>query len=371
MNIVQSGNRYQVYGEDVQTFKDLPVRTYAVSFHPMQGFSLVNHNDLEINEDTVYGLHAYRAEKVLKSFEAANRNFGIILSGRKGIGKSLLARMIAEESMKRDMPVIVVDTAYPGIANFLASIQQEVTIIFDEFEKTFAPNPDGNPQVEMLGLFDGIDNGKKLFVVTCNSIHNLNEFFINRPGRFHYHFEISCPSPDEVQQYMIDKLGTGWEEEIDRIIRISQLCDITFDSLRAIAFDLKQGYSLDETLADLNISYEENTSFDVTVRLSNGWVATNYNNYINLVGGRRHGGDEYSIRFTAERNDFYVKFNVRDLMLANGVITVPVDKLSVVADWDAFDEDEAKQKEFNNTVTVTSITFNKVVNTNTVKYINL
>lgn len=369
MNIVQSGNRYQVYGEDVQTFKDLPARTYAVSFHPMRGFSLVDHNDLEINEDTVYGLHAYRAEKVLKSFETANRNFGVILSGRKGIGKSLLARMIAEESMKRDMPVIVVDTAYPGIASFLASIQQEVTIIFDEFEKTFAPNSDGNPQVEMLSLFDGIDNGKKLFVVTCNSIQSLNEFFINRPGRFHYHFEISCPSPDEVQQYMIDKLGTGWEEEIDRIIKISQLCDITFDSLRAIAFDLKQGYSLDETLVDLNISYEENTTFDVTVRLSNGWVATSYNRFINLNASRNDG--EYSIRFTAEKNGFYVNFCVRDMVLANGNITVPVDKLNIVTDWDAFDEDEAKQKEFNDTVTVTNITFIKVTNFNTMKYINL
>lgn len=369
MNIVQSGNRYQVYGEDVQTFKDLPARTYGVSFHPMQGFSLVNHNDLEINEDTVYGLHAYRAEKVLKSFEVANRNFGIILSGRKGIGKSLLARMIAKESMKRDMPVIIVDTAYPGIASFLASIQQEVTIIFDEFEKTFAPNSDGNPQVEMLSLFDGIDNGKKLFVVTCNSIQNLNEFFINRPGRFHYHFEISCPSPDEVQQYMVDKLGTGWEEEIEHIIRISKFSDITFDSLRAIVFDLKQGYSLDETLSDLNINCENDTCFDVTIRLSNGWVATSYNRYINFCGNNHHR-DEESIRFVVDGNEFYAQFNVKDLVLANGYITVPADKLSIVADWEAFDGDEAKQKEFNDTVTATSITFNKVIKTNTMKYIN-
>ena len=53
--------------------------------------------------------------------------------------------MIAEESIKADMPVIIVDTAIPGISNFLASIQQEVTIIFDEFEKTFAKTEKDDP----------------------------------------------------------------------------------------------------------------------------------------------------------------------------------------------------------------------------------
>lgn len=146
MNIVNAGSRYQVYGEDVKTYKELPIATYSVGFNPMMGFWLIKHDDLAINEDTIYGNHARRAEKILKSFAVSERNFGVILSGKKGIGKSLLARMIAEESIKADMPVIIVDTAIPGISNFLASIQQEVTIIFDEFEKTFAKTEKDDPQ---------------------------------------------------------------------------------------------------------------------------------------------------------------------------------------------------------------------------------
>lgn len=216
MNIVNAGSRYQVYGEDVKTYNELPVATYTVSFHPQMGFWLTKHNDLSVNEGTIYGNHARRAEKILKSFAVSERNFGVILSGKKGIGKSLLARMIADESIKAGMPVIIVDSAIPGISNFLGSIQQEVTIIFDEFEKTFARHDEDDPQVEMLSLFDGMDNGKKLFIITCNDPRQLNEFLVNRPGRFHYHFEITCPSPDEVRAYMADKLGTGWEEDIER-----------------------------------------------------------------------------------------------------------------------------------------------------------
>lgn len=38
MNIVNAGSRYQVYGEDVQTYKELLVATYMIGYHPQMGF---------------------------------------------------------------------------------------------------------------------------------------------------------------------------------------------------------------------------------------------------------------------------------------------------------------------------------------------
>lgn len=34
MNIVISGSRVQVYGDEVQTFKQLPVGNYTIQFNP-------------------------------------------------------------------------------------------------------------------------------------------------------------------------------------------------------------------------------------------------------------------------------------------------------------------------------------------------
>lgn len=113
MNIVNAGARYQVYGEDVQTYKELPVATYMIGYHPQMGFWLVKHSNLEINEECIYGSHLRRVDKIFKSFDISDRNFGVILSGKKGIGKSLLARMIADRAIERGLPVIVVDTAIP------------------------------------------------------------------------------------------------------------------------------------------------------------------------------------------------------------------------------------------------------------------
>ena len=373
MNIVNAGARYQVYGEDVQTYKSLPAETYIVGFHPQMGFWLTKHSDLGAKEDIVYGKHDYRAEKIMRGYKSGNRNFGVILSGKKGIGKSLMARMIAEKAIASGMPVIIVDKAIGGIADFLSSIDQEVVIIFDEFEKTFPKEDNGDPQVELLGLFDGIDGGKKLFVITCNDPRQLNEFLINRPGRFHYHFEIVCPTGDEVRAYMRDKLGDGFEEEIEKIIKLSTMADITYDCLRAIAFELKQGYPLEETLEDLNINYERGTSFDVTVRLNNGWILTSYSNNIDLYSRR-----EERVIFYHDKDRFFMNFVPNEIGMVGGVLALKPGSGKFYSDYDylddKFDDDKKAheaRKTFNNTVKVESATFTKVANTYMTKYVDV
>lgn len=375
MNIVNAGSRYQVYGEDVQTFKELPIATYSIGYHQQMGFWLVKHNDLEVNEERIYGSHSRKVDKVFNSFKLSERNFGIILSGKKGIGKSLFARMIAEKAIENDLPVIIVDTAIPGISDFLSSIEQEVVIIFDEFEKTFGKSgkDDSNdPQIEMLSLFDGIDNGKKLFVITCNRPYDLNEFLVNRPGRFHYHFEIGCPTSEEVRDYLKDKLGNGYQEDIEKVVKLAQMSDITYDCLRAIAFDLRQGYPLEETLLDLNINYEQDVTFDITVRLTNGWQMTSYNRRVNL-----YSKEKTTISFRNDVGEFYLNFSPNKIQLVNNTLTLKGIDGTITADWSAWDnklsEDDAirERENFNKNVRVESATFTKVLAHGVSKYVDV
>lgn len=254
MNIVVAGPRVQVYGEDVKTYRQLPTGSYDACFDKMTGFFLTPRQDLEAKEGKVYGNHMQKVEKVMRSFAATDRNFGIILSGQKGAGKSLCARLLAERCIQSDIPVITVSMYIPGIADFISSIDQTVAVIFDEFEKTFGAKDDFDPQEEMLGLFDGMDNGKKLFVVTCNEVRNLNTYLLNRPGCFHYHFTITNPTPEEVGEYLADKLLPQYHNTIEKIVNFSRTIDMTYDFLRALAFDINLGYTLNETLADLNIT---------------------------------------------------------------------------------------------------------------------
>ena len=282
MNIVNAGNNYQVYSEALKVYKKLPAGVYEVTFSQMSGFSLMAHSPLEVKEEKIYGDTSRKVEKILRGFEMTNRNFGVILSGAKGIGKSLLARILSIEAQKKELPVILVNYYIPGIAGFLQSIDQEAVVFFDEFEKTFSDKEDNNPQEEMLSLFDGVDCGKKLFVITCNDVVDLNEFFLNRPGRFHYHFIMNPPTPEEVKEYMTDKLLPKYHEEIDKIVSFSTCTTLTYDILRAISFEINLGYSLNETLNDLNISKENNKIFTIRVKLKDGTYAEE-NKRINLL----------------------------------------------------------------------------------------
>ena len=90
---------------------------------------------------------------------------------------------------------------------------------------------------------DGMSGGKKLFVITCNSLHKLSEFLINRPGRFHYHFRFDYPNADEIREYMTDKIPTEMHGEIDAVIAFAARVRLNYDCLRAIAFELSTGLS--------------------------------------------------------------------------------------------------------------------------------
>ena len=340
MNIVNSGSMYQVYGDDVKTYKVLPAATYEINFGKLTGFFLTVHPDLEVNEEKVYGNHEARAEKVLRSFDNMNRNLGIILSGQKGIGKSLFARVLAKAALKRGLPVLIAQRYIPGIASFISSIEQEVVVIFDEFEKTFRETEEASPQEEMLSLFDGIDNGRKIFVITCNETRSLSSFLLNRPGRFHYHFCMSNPNAEEVAQYLCDKLKPEYHDNIDRIVRLSNTINITYDYLRAIVFELNQGYSLEETMNDLNITRGDSVSFDITLHMLDGSTFVAYDETIDMFSGREKGFWARNVN-TSMRRFFFI--NLSAIVNEGGRVSLSGEHIRANIDETDFYEIEDKE----------------------------
>lgn len=272
MKVIKIGNIYQIdTGDDIDVQDSIPVGTYNVAFAKNRGFFLVEHAPLEINE-RVYGDHIKKAEKVIRSFEKFTRNLGVILSGPKGIGKSIFARQVCVFANMRGYPVIIVDEYIPGIADFIASIEQECVYLFDEFEKTFAKQEDDrtSPQEQLLPLFDGVEGGKRLFVVTCNQTNQLNEYLVNRPGRFHYHFRFDYPNREEVVEYMTDHLEEKYHDQIENIVKFAQKANVNYDCLRAIAFEINNGETFKSAMQDLNIMDTEKIYYNCTLYYSNG-----------------------------------------------------------------------------------------------------
>lgn len=271
MKIISTGSEYKIYGNNISTYDKLPAQAYAIEFNPTGGFSLVPYQKISVNEKT-YGVHQQKVEKVKNSFLRSTRNMGVILSGDKGIGKSLFAKMLAAGGLADGYPVIVVEQYIPGIAAFINSIEQEVYVLFDEFDKTFNSNKNkgdaSDPQTEMLGLFDGISISKKLFIITCNSLVQLSDFLVNRPGRFHYHFRFNYPGAAEIEDYLKDRNIP--EAEIEKVINFSAKVRLNYDCLRAISFELETGETFENCINDLNIVNTEYQEYNIIVHFKNG-----------------------------------------------------------------------------------------------------
>ena len=317
MKVINTGNTFRIFDDSLRTYEQFPVNSYIVRFDKMTGFYLEAYTAPEINEEKIYGVHDQKVNKVLRSFEAFNRNLGVILSGNKGIGKSLFAKMLSIKALEKGYPLIVVDKFIPGIAAYLESINQEVVVLFDEFDKTFGEvkvsENQATPQSSMLSLFDGVSGGKKLFVVTCNKLESLNAYLVNRPGRFHYHFRFEYPSADEVREYLTDKLDEKYYREIDNVVAFSRKVDLNYDCLRAIAFELNTGLTFSEAIRDMNIiNMSEYNRYNIKLVYEDGLTASFQNYGMDLFSddnqdiwlSNKTGGEFVEVKFTASDAEF-------------------------------------------------------------------
>ena len=339
MKIIETGTTYKVYGEDLVVLDNLPAQTYKVGCGQFTGFFLEKQHDLEIKENKIYGVHEEKANKVLSRFEKSRKNLGVILSGDKGIGKSLFARLLAQKAIQNGIPVILVDDFIPGIDDFLNDIKNEVLVLFDEFDKTFARSKDKDPQSKMLSLFDGTSSGKKLFVVTCNNYRDLNEYLINRPGRFHFHFRFEYPTADEVKDYLRDKLDGKYHSEINKVASFSRKIKLNYDCLSAIALELNEGETFEDAIKDLNIvnASERENRYNIKLFTEEGIVFTTDNVALDLFGGENN-----SLRVDdVAGNSVYLKFKSNSVVFDNktNMFSVSNDKINVTYDDDYLDND--------------------------------
>lgn len=318
MKVISSGNMFEVFDDTLCTYDAFPTQSYIVRFSQFKGFYLEKYADIEISEGKIYGVHTEKVNKVLNSFANFDRNLGVILSGDKGIGKSLFAKLLAVEAAKRGIPLLIVDKFIPGIASYIDSIDQEVMVLFDEFDKTFGEirvsEGEASPQASLLSLFDGVCGGKKLFVITCNDLNKLNNYLINRPGKFHYHFRFSYPTPEEIREYLTDKLEEQYYCEIDSIIAFSRKVNLNYDCLRAIAFEINNGIPFKEAILDLNIiNGDYGMRYKIALHYKNGLVATHKSFSIDLFDSDsreeiwlsdKHGNQYVEVAFNVEDTEF-------------------------------------------------------------------
>ncbi len=257
MNYVKSGSTYTPIGSLREVTNVLEPHVYQIVMPPMSGpkLEIVDNIDLSIPKK-VYGKVPSQVDKCFAAYDRRPRNTGVLLSGERGMGKTLFIRIAMNEALKRDIPVIVLSRtkaleAYVGLIN---SITQPVLVVMDEFEKNFDTDDKSEDQGTFLSMLDGLGSSqKRMFIASVNYRHKISQFMINRPGRFYYHFEFKPLSDVEMIEYLTNETKGVDQKSIKYAVQIMQNYPINYDGLSAIADELNAGLDINETLRDLNL----------------------------------------------------------------------------------------------------------------------
>ena len=225
---LQSNNTYKKVEGDFSTVKAVPVGIYNIGLS-MSGWYLEKYADKFTFDYKMYGLQTEFCEHVLKTYKNTKGNFGIMLTGTKGTGKTVTAKTLANDF---NLPVIIVKDmgdSNQAMIEFLSGFNFDCVLFFDEFEKNFS-----DKDSTILQIMDGVYNSgyRKIFLLTTNEMA-INENLVGRPSRIRYVRRFGNLALKTVEEYLDDALEVP-EARQELIDFIDTLTISTIDILKTI-----------------------------------------------------------------------------------------------------------------------------------------
>lgn len=256
---VQNGNIYRKTSSNA-IIDNIEKGVYYVK-RDDYGFFLEKTNDFKL-PSKIYGDTAI-VNRWLTSYNHSDKNTGVLLSGLKGSGKTLLSKKLAIDS---NLPIIILDTPYSGTeyVSFITSKDfTNVCFFIDEFDKIYDSTKNSG-MTSLLSILDGTSNTHNLFIFTCNSIPNNYQytFLINRPSRIKYKSKYTTLDINVINE-VIDDLLENLEYKTDLLNICDAIGQLSFDTLISIIQEMnifKENAT--ECVSYMNIT-KENKLFDV------------------------------------------------------------------------------------------------------------
>lgn len=276
----QSGSSYRL-SEISHQKSNLPVGIYRLEFNEIMGFFYLDHVADQFSFPyKIYGVETSFVNRVVKTWNNTTGNMGVLLNGLKGTGKTVTAELICNDMQ---IPVILVQKHYPGLVSFLNSIQQDVIIFIDEYEKIY-----NKYENTLLSVMDGAFKtvSRKMFLLTTNEL-TIEQNMLQRPSRIRYIKGYTDLSLEVIMEVVDDLLIHPHLRECT-ITMISELPIITMDLVKAI-------------IEEVNIHEEDPKLF---------------RDYFNVEGDKADQYNIYELNGTGEKQLFREKVAIHPSFLS-------------------------------------------------------
>jgi hypothetical protein len=263
---MRNGNTFRIARKEALDITEhLPGGNYTVGFDEMTGQFFLEHIDNFNVPSKIYGDCLRHTNRIVHTFMDRPNATGVMLTGEKGSGKTLLTKNVCMELAKQNIPTIVINAPWKGdkFNSFIQSIEQPCAVLFDEFEKTY----DRDDQEKILTLLDGVFPSKKLFLLTCNDKWRVDYHMRNRPGRIYYMLDFKGVDGNFIREYCADNLNA--KGHIERIVNVSTMFkEFNFDMLKALCEEMNRfNETPQQALAMLNAKpeFDGDTKYEVKI----------------------------------------------------------------------------------------------------------
>lgn len=277
---LKRGNGYYAHADvSIELDDKLPVGNFLIKKDQFEQLYFEQVDSFSFNEKR-YGDNCKNTERIIQTFMSRDMSTGVMLSGEKGSGKSLLAKTVSIRAAELGMPTVIINEPYCGdnFNQLIQQITQPCVILFDEFEKVY----NSEQQEMVLTLLDGVFPSKKLFIFTCNDKYRIDSHMKNRPGRIFYFLEFKGLEVEFIKEYCEDNLKN--KSYIGKICKVSTLfSSFNFDSLKALVEEMNRyDESPEEALKLLNIKPEfgSDSRFEYSLFKGDRKLHTGGNNWI-------------------------------------------------------------------------------------------
>lgn len=297
----QSGNVFYAKNSGDITVETLPLGVYDLQFEKFRGFFLVRKGDSFELPSRIYDLEKKFIDKVVNVYRSnVARNLGVLLSGLKGSGKTVTAKILCHSL---GLPIIMVNTPYAGLRDYLNDLPCDYVAFFDEFEKGFAnsPNEDdgtqhGSPANALLTLMDGVlgDTYRRFFLLTCNDIV-MNSAFRDRPGRIRYLKKFSNISRKAASEIIVDRLRKDGAIAASEVLNYLETLEyVTVDIVSSVIDEINVTGTLPE---DFNVNKKTVYILFQKDTKNGGWFKKGESRYSPFGGAYSNTEEESAIYF--------------------------------------------------------------------------